>query len=338
MALFVALLTMTPCLRAQDVGEDVPKSWLTADTLRVPELNFSIDSPIVGWRWTYKRLPANQNAKSTAFFVSSPDQQERYTLIVLEHTSTQFRQADANEFIGGMLKSLPKGWTPGRVQIDPVDIPVPLAAHFTTELHLPNDATLFQHGYLLPGRKTYMLVVYAAESTEPESFTRFARSFRYVDAYDNAYRPPIRAVAKNIWIILTVYLGVLLLTMVLDIMHVIRESRARRIVLATPNGLATPDVLGAVDTRPAESLALTSWSRTLLAVGSTANFFMAWLTHFDRDAAYVSGAVVGAFIWPLVIAYIAHGRKRTRNWNRFARLYFWLSVFNPAFIARNNKP
>lgn len=185
LTLFTAALGL-----AQEIGDEVPKGWVKADTLRVTDFNFSIDSPVVDWRWTYKHLPQIQNRTPTAFFLSSPDGRERYTLGVLEQRSTDLGQPDlADVFIRGMVKSLPTGWSQGRVQFDRTDVPVPHSAHFTTELHSPDGNTMFLHGYLLPGQRTYELMTFSSQATEPETFSRFARSFRFVDASQNQNNP-----------------------------------------------------------------------------------------------------------------------------------------------------
>ena len=41
------------------------------------------------------------------------------------------------------------------------------------------------------------------------------------------------------------------------------------------------------------------------------------------------------FGWPALVAYLVYGRKKHRNYRKFARLFLWLSVFHPIIIFRS---
>ena len=40
--------------------------------------------------------------------------------------------------------------------------------------------------------------------------------------------------------------------------------------------------------------------------------------------------MMGAMLFPFLIAYVLRGRKKKRNWNSFARWFFWLALILPA--------
>jgi hypothetical protein len=59
--------------------------------------------------------------------------------------------------------------------------------------------------------------------------------------------------------------------------------------------------------------------------------FAAWVRGNPYDIGGAMGRAIGALLIPFLIAYLVRGRKR--NWDSFARWYFWLALL--AIVAAN---
>jgi len=80
---------------------------------------------------------------------------------------------------------------------------------------------------------------------------------------------------------------------------------------------------------------LRRWGLFQIIVGVFTTVVAGMGVSIGKDTAYMIGSTTGLFLWPVGIAYFVHGRKRARDWNRFARLFFWLCVFNPGLIFKS---
>ncbi|MGH9793493.1 MAG: hypothetical protein ACRD5G_01860 [Candidatus Acidiferrales bacterium] len=78
---------------------------------------------------------------------------------------------------------------------------------------------------------------------------------------------------------------------------------------------------------------MTPWSWVLVAFAIVWCWLAAWASTPGRRSlvdAYIIGGAVGAAFFPFLIAYVVRGRKKKRDWNSFARWFFWLALIIPA--------
>ena len=54
--------------------------------------------------------------------------------------------------------------------------------------------------------------------------------------------------------------------------------------------------------------------------------FAAWVRGNPYDIGGAVGRVLPVLLFALLVAYVAKGRKGKRNWDSFARWYFWLAL------------
>jgi len=166
-------LVYTHALLAQSGDEmPVPGEWLHDGRLMVSEFNFSINS--LEARWLYRRLPDVRGHSATQFAAEVSG--ESYLLIVLEEGGRMDAQ-QTKSFVEGMQRSLPQGWKAGDVLMEPTNTPVPDSIKFRATLHVPGDETVYNYGYVVSGKRIFMLLIYSRASMEPPEFTRFASSF-----------------------------------------------------------------------------------------------------------------------------------------------------------------
>jgi hypothetical protein len=87
--------------------------------------------------------------------------------------------------------------------------------------------------------------------------------------------------------------------------------------------------MSAMPATPIESAQIRAWSKFLILFASLWNWLAAWTTT-ERGAPLLSAEVFGAWlVYVLIflgIAYAIKGRRKMRDWNSFARWYFWLSL------------
>src|SRR5437867_1034859 len=80
---------------------------------------------------------------------------------------------------------------------------------------------------------------------------------------------------------------------------------------------------------------LTGSSMCLIAFGLAWCFLLSltWPLSLASDGIPETlGRLTGALTWPLLLAYCFRGRKRTRDWNSFARWFFWLCLLIPTLF------
>jgi hypothetical protein len=164
----------------------IPAEWLRDGRLVVPSLNFSLGSPSSDATWSYQKLSLrNQNG---TLFLSTISEQERYVMIVTD-AGGRLDRNDTKEFIKGMQRTLPKDWTIEDVEMEPAVIPTADSTKFRIKFSIPDRSIVYTHGYLLPGKRTYMFMVYVREAEEPSNLSNFVSSFRLLSPGDNAPPP-----------------------------------------------------------------------------------------------------------------------------------------------------
>ena len=185
------LLTSSCFLFCEDAGKPVPSDWIHEGRLVVPPYNFSVGSPNPNSQWSYLDLPSIQGFSTTGFVVSSSSN-ERFVVIVWE-TGSNIRlddPANKKSFIDNMHSSLPKGWSAvGDPTIKPTDVPMTGSWKTKTAIRLPEDGGIvYAYQYAVIGKRTYMLITYSPDPTEPVAFSQFAASFAVLSS--NALPPP----------------------------------------------------------------------------------------------------------------------------------------------------
>lgn len=65
--------------------------------------------------------------------------------------------------------------------------------------------------------------------------------------------------------------------------------------------------------------------------------FAAWVRGNPYDIGGAMGWAIGVLLIPFLIAYLIRGRKRKRNWDSFARWYFWLALLALALSSTRPK-
>jgi len=187
------LLVVQCSLFCQTAAAPIPTKWLRDGQLVVPEFNFSINSPNLGSRWSYKDdFPRVDGSAVTAFFVDV-DPKTRYALLVMDR-SGEMHSPTAKQFMEGVQESLPKDWQLRDPQIEPTDIPVKNSMKFRATCRLPNNSTLYTYLYVVPGKQTYEIVTYSADPTEPLPFSRFVASFALIATSANSPQPNMSGV------------------------------------------------------------------------------------------------------------------------------------------------
>jgi hypothetical protein len=74
----------------------------------------------------------------------------------------------------------------------------------------------------------------------------------------------------------------------------------------------------------AQPMGLLSWF--MVGIVTLLAGFAQWVRGDPSDIGGAIGRTLGTLIIPLAIAYLARGRRGNRNWNSFARWYFWLAL------------
>lgn len=91
------------------------------------------------------------------------------------------------------------------------------------------------------------------------------------------------------------------------------------------------DVLATSDAKLKQQRRFKAWSVYLLVVGVLMCFSIGWLR--GAGPRENSQQIIALLFWPLLISYLLHGRSKRRDWNKFARWFFWLCLFNPALLV-----
>ena len=180
----VALLAIPCCMFCQAAAKPIPPEWLRDGRVVVQDLNFLIASPNPEWHWSYQQF--TDPDKETAFIAEvAPD--TKYVLMVMDRGG---KFEGTKKFADGMQRSLPKGWQIKDVQLEATDVPTTGASKLKIKIQLPDESTLYAYAHVVSGKKTYMLMAYSPETTEPLQFTRFVRSFALISPDANAEANP----------------------------------------------------------------------------------------------------------------------------------------------------
>ena len=173
-----------------DHAKPVPSKWVHEGRLVVTQYNFSVGSPDPDSQWCYLDLPSIQGFKTTGFVVDS-SANERFLVVVWESSSEGRLDDPSNKerFVERLRSGLPKGWAAiGEPQIEPTDVPVSGSSKVRTAIRLPGDGGLvYAYQYAVMGKRTYMLITYSSEPSEPPEFSRFVKSFAVLSS--NALPP-----------------------------------------------------------------------------------------------------------------------------------------------------
>lgn len=184
----LAAMAISGCLLCQIDPKPMPTKWLHGGRLVVPEFNFSVSSPTPDSQWSYRDdLPKVDGSTVTAFIVTAAAD-TKYVVMVLERGG-KVDSTSAKQFIAGMQKSMPKDWQVRDARLEPTDVPVKDSMKLKVAYRLSDDATLYAYGYVVGGNRTYEILSYSTESTEPPAFSRFVQSFTLISPQANAPPP-----------------------------------------------------------------------------------------------------------------------------------------------------
>ena len=185
-SLGITLSAIVPlCVFSQTGSQSpIPAEWLHDGRLVVTALNFSLSSPTPDATWMYQELPDIDGSRATLFLVTTSND-TKYVTVVMEKGG-RMDAGSTKKFIEGMQKTLPKDWHVQDVQLDPTPIPAPDSTKFRVTLTAPGYSILYSYGYVIPGKHTYMFMVYSPDTSEPPQFTSFVSSFSLLAPSENA--------------------------------------------------------------------------------------------------------------------------------------------------------
>ena len=178
------LLACTFAALCQDAAKPIPAEWLHDGRLVVAQLNFSVSSP-PNVQWSYSVGPYNGSKVTTLTGIDASNVTVMpYIVVVVDR---QFADLGSRKsFVEEMQKGLP-GWKVQDVQYEQTDIPISGSARFRTKWDAPGEpfgiagrVTLYQYGYVLSGKYSYILFCGTPEAAEPAHFSRFAASFALI--------------------------------------------------------------------------------------------------------------------------------------------------------------
>jgi hypothetical protein len=173
--LSVVTLILLESAFAHSALEPIPSEWLHDGKLVAEDFNFSIDSPSPDSHWLYSRLPDINGRKGIGFIVeASPDTDVE---IVVWDNSRGMESLGTKDFVDEIQKSNPKGWRVDEARIEPSAFPLKNSSKFKFTVHLPSEKTLYAYGYVVTGKRTYVLLDYSPEVPEPSQFRRLVGSF-----------------------------------------------------------------------------------------------------------------------------------------------------------------
>lgn len=184
----IATLSLS-ALSQPKLGEavPVPDQWIHNGRLIVADYNFAIDSPTAESRWSYMETSDSDGEKGIVF-VAEYSPGSRY-VVMLEKGSRGIDVKHPEEFAQGMRKTLPKDWKLENVDIEMSDVPTSDARKFKAMMDRPGDGTFYSYGYIVPGRRNFMLLTYSKEAQEPPRFTGFVASFSLLSPGANVLAP-----------------------------------------------------------------------------------------------------------------------------------------------------
>ncbi|MGH9710116.1 MAG: hypothetical protein ACRD37_06185, partial [Candidatus Acidiferrales bacterium] len=87
--------------------------------------------------------------------------------------------------------------------------------------------------------------------------------------------------------------------------------------------------------RPNKGEKIKPWSRFLMVFVALLFSLVGWTQGSPRDIGGALARTTGMLLFPFLIAYAVRGRKNKRDWNSFARWFFWLALILGSGIAIN---
>jgi hypothetical protein len=127
------------CLSGQPPMQPVPAKWLHDGKLVVEELNFSIQTPSPGSKWTYYESTI-KGLKGTLFLVvTSVD--TKFSVLVADEADTM-NEYNTKRFVNGFKESIPKDWVVDEAILEPSAFPLKGSSKLTITMRLPNNVNL----------------------------------------------------------------------------------------------------------------------------------------------------------------------------------------------------
>jgi hypothetical protein len=84
--------------------------------------------------------------------------------------------------------------------------------------------------------------------------------------------------------------------------------------------------LNTADSGQAHAKPISKWSWVLIGFTTLLAAFSSWVQGNPYDIGGALGRTVGTLLIPFAVAYVFRGMKGRRDWNSFARWYFWLGL------------
>jgi len=304
-----------PGTQTAPVLDSIPAIWLHGDTLSVRPQNFAVIGP-ARWRWARQSVAPNRNGIGEAFVVASPSGDSKFLVVPLSIQLWHLDDSVSQAFVRGLLQSRLAGWEVSDVATARATIPSSGAMKYQFRWTSSDGQVLYQFGYLVPGRTSYLLSTTTANRSEPSAFREMVASFKTLNSSLASARVPAVLVIGNPRIVFLVLLALL---------------AAIETIVRLSSGATT-------------SIGLTLPSRLLMFVGVLASVFLpqtdlspdeAWAP-VSLAAASALGAMTATLAMAAGVSYVAYGRASNRNWNKFARLFCLLSLVFPILAAIGN--
>jgi hypothetical protein len=143
--------------------------------------------------------------KGVGFFVEYAPNAKYVVLVQQGGGRLSADDTSTKRFVEGMQKTVPKSWTVQDAHLESTNTPTKDASKFTVRLSGPETPVFYSHGYVVPGKRTYMIVSYSADASEALQFQQFVSSFALLSASANALPPePPANSATGIMMILAI--------------------------------------------------------------------------------------------------------------------------------------
>jgi len=216
----------------------------------------------------------------------------------------------------GIEETLPREWSVSEFTTSVASFPRG-SLNYRVTLTSQNGDTTYQFGYVVPGRIGYMFVMNSSTNAIPSVLTDVISSFRVIDPGRNTVKVfALVAFGKP----LVTLMLIVFLAMMLEVIIWHRKRAARSMM------------------EPQQAASITRFSRLLIFAGLTAAVAF---TNVDADPgdspiAVAVGALIGVLGIAFAVSYAVYGRRKRRDWNRFARLFCLLAIVIPWLSAIGN--
>jgi len=312
---------------------------LTSDQFTSQQLNFSINFPEDNWTSSEETFDIKKDLRGKIFAFNSPYSETLYSVIMIDlPTTPEYWEDHFENVISGIedfIEDQQSGWVIGNVSVSSSEIPMKNSKKFLVEFNIPdtslvslitftpykNGTNAYVHGYIISGKLTYFILTVNPDRIEPLMFTNWVKSFRLLNPKANEYKQDDRFIVLTK--VRSIFLVVLLLTIILDIVFIIRKAMIKKAVSVSTE--STLLITNKVFENEIKSK-LTLWSKILIIVISIATFSIVSVKTYSKGLFYSLGFFLPGLILPLIIAFLVYGRKKNQDWNKFARLFFWLTL------------